>query len=53
MSKEEKKAMIERLAEKFIGMDTEDKSFVVGYMTGKEEERLKWEQKETAVAAIA
>lgn len=53
MSKEEKKAMIERMAEKFTGMDTEDKSFIVGYMTGKEEERLKWERKEATVAAIA
>lgn len=53
MSKEEKKMMIERMAKKFTGMDTEDKSFIVGYMTGKEEERLKWEQTKTAVAAIA
>lgn len=53
MSKEEKKAMLERMAEKFTGMDAEDKSFVVGYMTGKEEERLKWERKETQVVATA
>ena len=53
MSKEEKKAMIERLAEKFTTMDTEDKSFIVGYMTGKEEERLKWEKRGTEMAATA
>jgi hypothetical protein len=44
VSKEEKKVMIEKLAEKFATMNTEDKSFIVGYMTGKEEERLKWKK---------
>lgn len=53
MSKEEKKAMIERMAEKFMKADAEDKAFIVGYMTGQEEERLKWEKRATEMAATA
>lgn len=31
MSKEERKKLIEAMAEKFIGMDAEDKALIVGY----------------------
>lgn len=50
MSKDERKQMIEEMAEKFTGLEENDKSFIVGYMTGKEEERAKWEKKGLAVA---
>ena len=50
MSKDERKKLIEAMAEKFTGMDAEDKSFIVGYMTGRQEERQRWEQRQEAVA---
>lgn len=50
MSKDERKQMIEEMAEKFTGLEENDKSFIVGYMTGKQEERQRWEQRQDAVA---
>lgn len=49
MSQDERKQLIETMAEKFTGLEESDKSFIVGYMTGKQEERQRWEQKRTAV----
>lgn len=46
---EEKKEMVERLAQKFVSLPDAEKSFVAGYMAGKEEERAKWEKKGLAV----
>ena len=52
MSKDERKELIENIAEQFTQMDDADKSYIAGYMTGKQEERQKWERrsKEGAVA---
>lgn len=50
MSKEERKRMIEEIAVKFIGLEEKDKSFIVGYMTGKQEERQQCEKKEKIAA---
>lgn len=51
MSKDERKEMIENIAERFTQMDDVDKSYIAGYMAGKQEERQKWEQQgKTAVA---
>ena len=51
MSKDERKEMIENIAERFTQMDDADKSYIAGYLVGKEEERQKWEQqRKTAVA---
>lgn len=51
MSKDERKEMIENIAERFTQMDDADKSYIAGYMAGKQEERQKWEQqRKTAVA---
>ena len=44
------KQMIEEMAEKFTGLEENDKSFIVGYMTGRQEERQRWEQRQGAVA---
>ena len=44
MSKDERKEMIENIAERFTQMDDADKSYIAGYLVGKEEERQKWEQ---------
>lgn len=44
MSKDERKEMIENIAERFTQMDDVDKSYIAGYMAGKQEERQKWEQ---------
>ncbi len=44
------KEMIENIAERFTQMDDVDKSYIAGYMAGKQEERQKWEQQgKTAV----
>lgn len=52
MSKAEKKQMIERMTKKFVALPDAEKSFVAGYMAGKEEERAKWQKKEeTAITA--
>lgn len=49
--KDERKEMIENIAERFTQMDDVDKSYIAGYMAGKQEERQKWEQQgKTAVA---
>lgn len=50
-AKDERKEMIENIAERFTQMDDVDKSYIAGYMAGKQEERQKWEQQgKTAVA---
>lgn len=33
------------IAQKFVQLDQESKIFIAGYMTGKLEERAKWEEK--------
>lgn len=43
--KAEKKDIFLNIAKKFAQLDSEGKSFVAGYMTGKLEERAKWESK--------
>lgn len=50
MSKEERMRMIEEMAEKFTGLEEQDKSFIVGYMTGKQEERQQWEKQKAVTA---
>lgn len=46
MSKDERKEMIENIAERFTQMDDVDKSYIAGYMAGKQEERQKWDSRE-------
>lgn len=53
MSKDERKEMIENIAERFTQMDDVDKSYIAGYMAGKQEERQKWEQQGKTAVAIA
>lgn len=43
MSKKERKEAIKEIAVKFTELEEKDKSFIVGYMTGINEERAKWE----------
>lgn len=50
MTKQEKKEAILRIAEKFVGIPEEEKKFVTGYMIGKEEERMKWQENSTPAA---
>ena len=45
MTKEERKEFIEKLIKKFKKLPESEKSFVAGYMAGKEEERAKWKKK--------
>lgn len=60
MTRDEKKAAIESMAEKFMGIeDLEGKSMTImimsayteGKAAGKAEERRKWEAKQTAATA--
>lgn len=41
----EKKDISLNIAQKFIQLDQESKCFIAGYMTGKLEERAKWEER--------
>jgi hypothetical protein len=45
MSKDKEKEIIENIAEQFAMMDDTDKSYIAGYMAGKQEERQKWEDR--------
>lgn len=49
MSENEKRERVEEIARKFVRLDEEGKSFITGYMIGKQEERQKWEKKQAAV----
>lgn len=51
--KDERKEMIENIAERFTQMDDVDKSYIAGYMAGKQEERQKWEQQGKTEVATA
>ena len=51
MSKDERKEMIEKMAERFTGLEENDKMFIVGYMTGKQEGQQ--ERKKQAAVATA
>lgn len=39
--KDEKKELVTKITKKFIRLSQEEKSFIAGYMTGKEEGRAK------------
>lgn len=52
MEKAKKREMIENVAEKFLLLPDSDKSFIAGFVLGKEEERAKWER-EKKQAAVA
>ena len=45
MKKKEKKEEVLKIAEMFKELDEKDKIFINGYLTGKREERAKWERK--------
>lgn len=45
MTKKEKKERILTTAEMYKELDERDKIFINGYLTGKREERAKWERK--------
>lgn len=39
-----KKEQVEEIAKRFVGLNEEDKSYIVGYMNGMQEERQRWER---------
>ncbi|MDE7423766.1 MAG: hypothetical protein K2N51_08755 [Lachnospiraceae bacterium] len=43
-AKAKKREIIENVAEKFLLLSESDKSFIAGYLAGKEEECAKWKQ---------
>lgn len=53
MKKEEKKEMIINIAEKLTALDDIDKSYIVGYIAGKTEERQKWEKRKAEEASAS
>lgn len=40
-----KKERIEDIAKRFVELNEESKSYIVGYMNGAQEERQRWEKK--------
>ena len=50
MSKEERKEMVERLAEKFASLPDSEKSFIAGYMARAEEENARQQQRKLELA---
>lgn len=52
MQKNERKENVENIAEKFIKLDDLDKSYIMGYMAGKQEERQKWEKRGKEVMTV-
>ena len=52
-AKARKKEMVEGIAEKFLLLPESDKSFIAGYLTGKEEERARWQQEQERKQAAA
>ena len=51
-AKAKKREMVEGIAEKFLLLPESDKSFIAGYLTGKEEERARWQQERKQAAAV-
>lgn len=45
MTKTEKMERAEDIAQRFILLDAEDKQYIVGYISGIQAERQKWEEK--------
>lgn len=48
--KAKKREQVEEIAKRFVGLNEEQKSYIVGYMNGVQEERQRWERKQAAVA---
>lgn len=50
--KAKKREQVEEIAKRFVGLNEEQKSYIVGYMNGVQEERARWQQsqKQAAVA---
>lgn len=44
-AKEKKRELVEAIVRGFVGLDEENKSYIVGYMAGIQEERQRWEQR--------
>jgi len=51
MEKARKREMIESVVEKFVLLPESDKTFIAGYLVGKEEERAKWEKRQQVATA--
>lgn len=49
-----KREQVEEIAKRFVGLNEEQKSYIVGYMNGVQEERARWQQsqKQAAVATV-
>ena len=41
-----KREQVEEIAKRFVGLNEEQKSYIVGYMNGVQEERARWQQEQ-------
>lgn len=44
--KAKKREQVEEIAKRFVGLNEEQKSYIVGYMNGVQEERARWQQEQ-------
>ncbi len=47
-----KREQVEEIAKRFVGLNEEQKSYIVGYMNGVQEERARWQQERKQAAAV-
>lgn len=51
-AKAKKREQVEEIAKKFVGLNEEQKSYIVGYMNGVQDERANWQQERKQAAAV-
>lgn len=47
-----KRERVEEIAKRFVGLNEEQKSYIVGYMNGVQEERARWQQEREKAAVV-
>lgn len=52
MAANEKKERIEEATRKFMMLNDDERSYIIGYMAGVAEERQRWEHKEAAAVTM-
>lgn len=52
-AKAKKREQVEEIAKRFVGLNEEQKSYIVGYMNGVQEERARWQQEQERKQAAA
>lgn len=52
-AKAKKRERVEEIAKRFVELNEEQKSYIVGYMNGVQEERARWQQEQERKQAVA